>query len=301
MAHAFPAPATAVQMVVLFQISVPLSSLPSAMDTSMKMERTGLWMDASGITQIILMFKNMQPMPIARCLSALPMEELMDHAIAKCIIPCVKAMGTSDSTIQDQYRADHPRCGLNGTCYPSMCTCYANYMGAKLLYCGAPLNDICNGIVTDANGKQWGFEGCYRDYPDYPDFQLYTKTAYCEMAKCVVDGGSIVPCSCQMYHSLCDVFGDVRKYDVSQKIVLQLATIPNREGFCTIDRCCQSKSDDAGMASCFESTNSTPTTSPTTSTNNTSSSSSALRTNSAGAMSLLVTAAAVLSLGCDAM
>lgn len=98
-------------------------------------------------------------------------------------------------------------------------------MGAKLLYCGAPLNDICNG-VTDANGKQWGFEGCYRDYPDYPDLQLYFKTAYCEMAKCLVDGGSYGPCSCQMYHSLCDVFGDVRKYDVSQKIVLQLAVSP---------------------------------------------------------------------------
>jgi hypothetical protein len=99
MAHAFPAHATAVQMVVLFQISVPLYSLPSAMDTSMKMERTGLWKDASGITQIILMLKNMQSMPIARCLSALPMEVLMDHAIAKCIIPCVKFTGTSDSTM----------------------------------------------------------------------------------------------------------------------------------------------------------------------------------------------------------
>ena len=118
---------------------------------------------------------------------------------------------------------------MNGTCYPSVCNCYANYMGDKL-YCGAPLNAICNG-VTDANGNKWGFEGCYRDYPDYPDLQLYLKTVYCELAKCLADGGSYGPCYCQGYHSLCDVFGDVRKYHVSQKIfqsgIVQFVISPN--------------------------------------------------------------------------
>lgn len=103
-------------------------------------------------------------------------------------------------------------------------------MGAAPYYCAA-LNDICNGIVTDANGKQWGFEGCYRDYPDYPDLQLYLKTVYCELAKCLADGGSYGPCYCQGYHSLCDVFGDVRKYHVSQKIfqsgIVQFVILPN--------------------------------------------------------------------------
>lgn len=115
---------------------------------------------------------------------------------------------------QDQYRLDHPRCGTNGTCYPSVCTCYANNMGYKSP-CAVPLNAICNG-VTDVNGKQWGFEGCYRDYPDYPDLQLYFKTAYCEIARCYIDGGSYASCYCQVYKNLCEVFGDVRKYHVSQ-------------------------------------------------------------------------------------
>ena len=80
-------------------------------------------------------------------------------------------------------------------------------------YLAAPFNAICNG-VTDANGTKWGFEGCFRDYPDYPDYQLYAKTLYCNVAKCVVDKESY-GCYCQVYKSLCELFGDVRKYDVS--------------------------------------------------------------------------------------
>ena len=182
---------------------------------------------------------------------------------------------------QDKYRADHPRCGMNGTCEPSVCNCVANNRPGGGFYCAAPINAICNG-VTDANGTKWGFEGCYRDYPDYPDLQLYTRTVYCELAKCVVDGGTYGSCYCQVYHSLCELFGDVRMYHVSQNkspiqpfaifellpndvhSLLLLQPIPNAAGFCTIDTCCQNESSEAGKSLCFQLKNSTTTTSHTT-------------------------------------
>ena len=111
-----------------------------------------------------------------------------------------------------KYRQENPRCGTNGTCEPSICACRAN---SDKVECAASFNDLCNG-VTDANGKNWGFEGCYRDYPDYPDFQMYHKTLYCDSVKCIVDGGTYGSCYCQVYQTLCEEFGDVRKYHVSQ-------------------------------------------------------------------------------------
>ena len=113
-----------------------------------------------------------------------------------------------------EYRHENPRCGgINATCSPSVCNCYAN--GLEMFACAAPLHAICIG-ETDSNGKRWEFEGCFRDYPDYPEYHLYERTAYCEVAKCVVDGhGTYGSCYCQMYHTLCDLFGDVRKYNVS--------------------------------------------------------------------------------------
>ena len=99
----------------------------------------------------------------------------------------------------------------------SVCACYANQLDK--VECAASINDICNSF-TDANGKNWGFEGCYRDYPDYPDFQIYHKIAYCGVAKCFVDGGTYGSCYCQMFNNLCQEFGDIRKYSVSRLCAL---------------------------------------------------------------------------------
>ena len=113
-----------------------------------------------------------------------------------------------------EYRQEHPRCGTNGTCYPGFCDAYVNSMGMNDI--AVPLNAICNG-VADANGTKWGFEGCVKDYPGYPDYQVYAKTLYCNLANCLVDtaNASYGSCYCQAFQSLCEVFGDVRKYDVS--------------------------------------------------------------------------------------
>ena len=117
-----------------------------------------------------------------------------------------------------EYRHEHPRCGTNGTCYPGFCDAIVNAMKTEDYV--APFNVICNG-VPDANGTKWGFEGCYRDYPDYPDYQLYAKTLNCNLINCFVDtaNASYGSCYCQTFQSLCEVFGDVRKYDVSLIII----------------------------------------------------------------------------------
>ena len=113
---------------------------------------------------------------------------------------------------RNQYRQENPRCGTNGTCHPSFCDAYVNSLG--MVYIADTVNDICNG-VTDANGTKWGIEGCIRDYPGYPDYQLYYTTNVCNLAKCFVDGGTEISCYCQNFHTLCDMFGDGQKYDVS--------------------------------------------------------------------------------------
>ncbi len=122
-----------------------------------------------------------------------------------------------NTSSRNKYRQENPRCGTNGTCHPSICNCNVNYGGSKY-ECATSFNDLCIGI-TDANGKIWGFEGCYRDYPDYPDFQAYHKTIYCDVAKCFVNGGSYGSCYCQLFHTLCEEFGDIRKYDVSHILI----------------------------------------------------------------------------------
>jgi hypothetical protein len=113
-----------------------------------------------------------------------------------------------ESSSRDKYRQEHPRCGTNGTCYPGFCDAYES--GEDYEDLAVAQNAICNG-VTDANGKKWEFEGCIRDYPGYPDYQLYTKSNYCGISKCLVDGGLYGACICQAYKSLCEMFGDVRK------------------------------------------------------------------------------------------
>ena len=111
-----------------------------------------------------------------------------------------------------EYREEHPRCGTNGTCEPSVCDhCF---LSEDPVGCFTSINAVCNG-VTDANGKTWKLEGCYRDYPGYPNYQAYRIAPYCELAKCIVDGGTEYACSCQLAHARCEMFGDTRLYAVS--------------------------------------------------------------------------------------
>lgn len=119
---------------------------------------------------------------------------------------------TAGQPIRYEYRQENPICGFNGTCSPSVCNCFAN--GINVFDCAVPYDDICNG-VADANGTNWGFEGCFRDYPGYPDYQIYERTANCALAKCIVDGGTYGSCYCQMYHTMCEQFGNKRQYNVS--------------------------------------------------------------------------------------
>ncbi len=109
-----------------------------------------------------------------------------------------------------------PKCGANGTCAPSFCT----DMGSRFTAYAAAvsLNAICNGY-TDAMGKNWTFEGCfdYVDYPGYPGLQEYLRNAYCRFAQCAVDGGTYDSCYCQLYHDLCEKYGDKRPYNVSKE------------------------------------------------------------------------------------
>lgn len=114
---------------------------------------------------------------------------------------------------RNKYRQENPRCGTNGTCHTSFCDAYVGSLG--MVDRALQVNDICNG-VTDANGKKWGIEGCIRDYPGYPNYQLYYKTFNCDLAKCFVDGGTEVSCYCQMFQNLCEQFGDAGIYGVSQ-------------------------------------------------------------------------------------
>lgn len=161
------------------------------------------------------------PFPLELTLTPCPLPQLNSSALGFCaadsccqnktdeagMMSCV-----TDYSSMDKYIHEHPRCGTNGTCYPGLCDSYVSGVGYEGLADGR--NAICNG-VTDANGTKWEFEGCYRDYPGYPDHQLYAKTVYCGISKCLVDGGSYATCICQAYKSLCEVFGDVRKYAVS--------------------------------------------------------------------------------------
>lgn len=113
---------------------------------------------------------------------------------------------------RNEYREEHPRCGTNGTCSPGVCNCAANRI--TLFDCFVPYNGICN-EVPDANGKRWNFEGCIRDYPGYPDYQLYIRMTTCGISKCIANGGTYGSCLCQLFHSFCKAFGDTRAYSVS--------------------------------------------------------------------------------------
>lgn len=105
-----------------------------------------------------------------------------------------------------------PICGTNGTCLPNACDCLAN--GDFVSYeCSQIFHSLCNGY-TDADGKHWTFEGCYRGHPDFPGLQEYNKNYGCPLWECIVEGGTYGSCFCQLYHSLCQTYGDERPYAV---------------------------------------------------------------------------------------
>ena len=109
-----------------------------------------------------------------------------------------------------------PYCGTNGTCLPSACDCRAN--GRRISdQCAPVFTSLCNGYI-DENGKNWTLEGCFRYYADYPNLQKYAINAYCKMSKCIADGGTYGSCYCQVYHSLCQRYGDERQYNVSPEL-----------------------------------------------------------------------------------
>ena len=131
-----------------------------------------------------------------------------------------------------------PMCGTNGTCLPSACTCRANG-GVISDQCAPIFNSLCNGY-TDANGKNWTMEGCW-DLAEYPGLQKYAIGAYCDMSKCIADGGSSGSCYCQLYHSLCQTYGNERPYNVSVElrsiIDFLLSNSTHLNGFCDRSLC----------------------------------------------------------------
>ena len=131
-----------------------------------------------------------------------------------------------------------PMCGTNGTCLLGACTCCANG-GVISDQCAPIFNSLCNGY-TDANGKNWTMEGCW-DLAEYPDLQKYAIGAYCDMSKCIADGGSSGSCYCQLNHSLCQTYGNERPYNVSVElrsiIDLLLSNSTHLNGFCDRSLC----------------------------------------------------------------
>jgi hypothetical protein len=116
-----------------------------------------------------------------------------------------------------------PFCGTNGTCLPSACDCRANG-GVISDQCAPVFTSLCNGYI-DENGKNWTLEGCFGYYADYPNVQKYAINAYCKMSKCIADGGTHGSCYCQVYHSLCQIYGDERQYNVSQELIINFQVL----------------------------------------------------------------------------
>jgi len=111
---------------------------------------------------------------------------------------------------------ESPLCGTNGTCAPGFCAA----KGSRLTNYAAAveLNAICTGY-TDADGKNFTFEGCIPEYfKAIPGLQKYARYSSCKLAQCVVEGGSAETCYCQLYHAGCIVYGDERPFDVSAEL-----------------------------------------------------------------------------------
>ena len=104
------------------------------------------------------------------------------------------------------------KCGTNGTCAPSVCYHLANWH--NVYTSAAAFNSICNGYM-DTNGRNWTLEGCVGNYPETPNYQMYSMKGICPLAKCVDEGGTYGSCYCQLYNAMCKMYGDERPYVVS--------------------------------------------------------------------------------------
>lgn len=120
---------------------------------------------------------------------------------------------------------DQPTCSYPDTCEPNLCACTAK--GQYAYDCAAELNAVCN-KVYDANGKVWTLDGCTGDV------EYYANT-YCPFVKCIVEGGTYGACSCQFYQTVCNLYGDRQKYEVSPFFRWGVGTEPEAKlGGCKI-------------------------------------------------------------------
>ncbi len=98
-----------------------------------------------------------------------------------------------------------PTCAYPETCEPNLCACTAK--GGLAYECAVEINAVCN-KVTDVNGTIWTLGGCVGD-------MKYYRKVICPFAKCIVEGGTYGTCYCQQYQTVCDIYGDRQKYEVS--------------------------------------------------------------------------------------
>ena len=113
-----------------------------------------------------------------------------------------RILQTTSNTSDSEAEA-YPVCGL--TCKPSACNCVYNFWSSE--ECTTEINALCNG-VTDENGIEWTIQGCIPYYSQYPFSQAYLMNLLCPFSKCVVNGGTLGSCRCQMFKTNCEKFGD---------------------------------------------------------------------------------------------
>jgi len=95
-AHVNPASVPVEPIVIKSNALLP--SMICAMESLTPMERTGDLKDATETIRIIQTFKCTIRLCIVILSNASLMEERTDHAIVRCIKPCVRSLATSEST-----------------------------------------------------------------------------------------------------------------------------------------------------------------------------------------------------------
>lgn len=113
-------------------------------------------------------------------------------------------------------------CPYPETCEPNLCACTGNGVGNGYT-CAAELNAVCN-KVTDVNGTVWTIDGCTGD-------TKYYRKAWCPFAECIVNGGTYGTCYCKFYETVCEIYGDRNKYEVSSYFRLTCSSL-----ICSNDR-----------------------------------------------------------------
>ena len=110
-------------------------------------------------------------------------------------------LGVATRFLQEEVQT----CSYPETCEPNLCACTAK--GGLAYECAAEINAVCN-KVTDVNGTIWTLDGCVGNLK-------YYRKVICPFAKCIVEGGTYGTCYCQQYQTVCDIYGDRQKYEVS--------------------------------------------------------------------------------------